>query len=134
MFGMLSGAWRYRSFIFSSIKTELRSKLVRSQLSGLWMVLNPLAQILIFALALSAALTGIDNQYAYVSYLMSDTFDWSLFPEIIDRRLGLSIEKKISISCIWLNGQFNLSRLSEIANSELCRGLIENHLLVGQEL
>jgi hypothetical protein len=134
MFGMLSGAWRHHFFVSSSIKTELRSKFVRNQLGGLWMILNPLAQILIFALALSAALTGIDNQYAYVSYLMSDTFDWSLFPEIIDHRLGLSIEGKISFGGIWLNGQFNISRLSEIANSELCRGLIENHLLMGQEL
>lgn len=35
MFEMLLAAWRYQFFIFSSIKTELRTKFVRSKLSGL---------------------------------------------------------------------------------------------------
>jgi lipopolysaccharide transport system permease protein len=96
MFGMLSGAWRYRFFIFSSIKTELRGKFIRSRLGGLWMILNPLAQVLIFAFVLSAVLSaklpGIDNQYAYAIYLMSGTLGWSLFSEIINRCLTLFID------------------------------------------
>jgi lipopolysaccharide transport system permease protein len=51
---MLLAAWRYRYFVFSSIKTELRSKFVRSKLGGLWMILNPLSQVVIFAFVLSA--------------------------------------------------------------------------------
>ena len=93
---MLLAAWRYRFFVFSSIKTELRSKFVRSHLGGLWMILNPLAQVVIFAFVLSAVLSaklpGIDNQYAYAIYLMAGTLGWSLFAEIVNRCLTLFID------------------------------------------
>ena len=96
MLGMLSGAWRYRFFISSSIRTELRAKFVRSRLGGLWMILNPLAQVVIFAFVLSAVLTsklpGIDNRYAYAIYLMAGTLGWSLFAEIVNRCLTLFID------------------------------------------
>ncbi|MBK4733378.1 ABC transporter permease [Noviherbaspirillum pedocola] len=96
MLGMLSSAWRYRFFIFSSVKTELRTKFVRSRLGGMWMILNPLSQVLIFAFVLSAVLSaklpGIDNRYAYAIYLMSGTLGWSLFSEIINRCLTIFID------------------------------------------
>jgi len=96
MISMLLAAWRYRFFIFSSIKTELRTKFIRSRLGGLWMVLHPLSQVLIFAFVLSAVLSaklpGIDNQYAYAIYLMSGTLGWSLFAEIVNRCLTLFID------------------------------------------
>jgi lipopolysaccharide transport system permease protein len=96
MVGMLAGAWRYRYFISSSISTELRIKFVRSRLGGLWMILNPLAQVLIFAFVLSAVMSaklpGINNRFAYAIYLMAGTLGWSLFSEIINRCLTLFID------------------------------------------
>jgi lipopolysaccharide transport system permease protein len=96
MFGMLFGAWRYRYFILSSIKTELRIKFIRSRLGVFWMILNPLAQVLIFAFVLSAVLSaklpGIDNRYAYTIYLMAGILGWSLFIEIVNRCLTLFID------------------------------------------
>lgn len=96
MKGMLLAVWRFRFFVFSSIKTEFRIKFVRSRLGGLWMILNPLAQVLIFAFVLSAVLSaklpGIDNQYAYAIYLMAGTLGWSLFAEIVNRCLTLFID------------------------------------------
>jgi len=96
MLGMLLSAWRYRFFIFSSIKTELRSKFVRSRLGGVWMILNPLSQVLIFAFVLSSVLSaklpGISNRYAYAIYLMAGTLSWSLFSEIVNRCLTLFID------------------------------------------
>lgn len=96
MFGMLYGAWRYRFFITSSIRTELRTKFVRSKLGGLWMILNPLAQVLIFAFVLSAVLSaklpGIDNRYAYAIYLMAGTLGWSLFSEIMGRCVTMFVD------------------------------------------
>jgi len=96
MFGMLLGAWRYRYFILSSIKTELRLKFIRSRLGALWMILNPLTQVLMFAFVLSAVLSaklpGISNRYAYAIYLMSGILGWSLFIEIINRCLTLFID------------------------------------------
>lgn len=96
MLGMLTGAWRYRFFIGSSIRTELRIKFVRSRLGGLWMILNPLFQVLIFAFVLSAVLAaklpGVNNRFAYAIFLMSGTLGWSLFSEIINRCLTLFID------------------------------------------
>ena len=114
MYGMLTGAWRYRFFIFSSVRTELRGKFVRSKLGGLWMILNPLAQVLIFAFVLSSVLSsklpGIDNRYAYAIYLMAGTLGWTLFSEIVNRSMMVFIENgniikklsfpKIALPCI----------------------------------
>ena len=91
---MARGVIRY--FILSSIKTELRVKFIRSRLGGLWMILNPLAQVLIFAFVLSAVLSaklpGIGNRYAYAIYLMAGILGWSLFAEIVNRCLTLFID------------------------------------------
>jgi len=96
MKNMLFVAWRYRFFITTSIKTELHSKFIRSRLGGLWMILNPLAQVLIFAFVLSAVLSaklpGINNRYAYAIYLMAGILGWSLFAEILNRCLTMFIE------------------------------------------
>lgn len=96
MKAMLLAIWRYRFFIVSSIKTELQIKFIRSRLGGLWMILNPLAQVLIFAFILSAVLSaklpGIDNKYGYAIYLMAGTLGWSLFAEIVNRCLTLFID------------------------------------------
>jgi lipopolysaccharide transport system permease protein len=111
MKNMFRSAWSYRFFITSSIKTEFRLRFIRSKLGGLWMILNPLAQVLIFAFVLSAVLSsklpGIDNQYAYAIYLMAGTLGWSLFTEIVNRCLVLFIEngniiKKLSFPKITL--------------------------------
>jgi lipopolysaccharide transport system permease protein len=96
MFGMLSRAWRYRHFIFSSIKNEFLSRFARSQLGGLWMVIHPLAQVAIFAFILSAVLSaklpGINNRYAYALYLMAGTLAWSLFSELVSRSLTVFVD------------------------------------------
>jgi len=61
------------------------------------MIINPLAQVAIYALILSnvlaAKLPGIDNKYAYVLYLMAGLLAWTLFDEIINRCLNLFIEQ-----------------------------------------
>jgi lipopolysaccharide transport system permease protein len=92
----LLAVWSYRYFILSSIKTEFRSSFARNKLGGLWMILNPLAQVLIYALVLSAVLKaklpGIDSQYAYAIYLMAGMTGWNLFFEIVNRSLNVFIE------------------------------------------
>lgn len=93
---LLSSVWRYRYFIVSSVRNELRARFARSKLGGLWMIIHPLAQVLIFALVLSevlaAKLPGIDNKYAYSLYLMAGIFGWTLFSETITRCLTLFID------------------------------------------
>jgi len=93
---ILAAIWRYRHFIVSSIKNELRSRFARSKLGGLWMILQPLAQVAIYALVLSrimaAKLPGIDNRYAYVIYLMAGMIAWSLFAEVVNRSLTMFVD------------------------------------------
>jgi homopolymeric O-antigen transport system permease protein len=96
MFGMLLRAWRYRHFIFSSIKNEFLSRFARSRLGGLWMVIHPVAQVVIFAFILSTVLAsklpGIDNRYAYALYLMAGMMAWSLFSELVSRSLTVFVD------------------------------------------
>jgi lipopolysaccharide transport system permease protein len=93
---MLLALWRYRFFIGTSIKNDLRSRFARSSLGALWMILQPLAQVAIYALVLSrvlaAKLPGIDNQYAYVIYLTSGILGWALFAEILSRCLTIFVD------------------------------------------
>ncbi len=87
--------WQYRYFVLSSIRNELINRFARSKLGGLWVIVNPLAQVAIYAFILSsvlaAKLPGIDNKYAYAIYLMSGLLAWNLFNEIISRCLNLFI-------------------------------------------
>ncbi|MEY4504149.1 MAG: hypothetical protein RL154_442, partial [Pseudomonadota bacterium] len=93
---ILKAIWAYRYFILSSIRTEFRSRFTRSKLGGVWMILNPLAQVAIYALVLSAVLSaklpGITSQYAYAIYLMAGTLGWSLFAEILGRSLNIFVD------------------------------------------
>ena len=93
---MIKNIWSYRFFIFSSIKTEFKSRFARSKLGGFWMVLHPLAQVLVYALILSqimkAKLPEVDSQYAYPIYILSGIVGWTLFTEIVNRLLTVFIE------------------------------------------
>ena len=92
----LAGSWRYRSFVLSSITAELRSRISRSRLGVVWLVVPPLAQVAIFSLILSqimaARLPGIDSVFAYSIYLMSGILAWTLFTEVLTRSLTIFID------------------------------------------
>ena len=105
MRGVLRAVWAYRYFIISSIKTEFSSRFVRSKLGAVWMILHPLAQVLVYALILSqimtAKLPGVATQYAYPIYILSGIIGWTLFVEIVSKSLNIFISnanllKKIS--------------------------------------
>ena len=97
--------WDYRFFIISSIKTEFKSRFTRSKFGSLWMILHPLALVLVYAFILSkimtAKLPGVETQYAYPIYILAGIVGWTLFSEILGRSLNVFIEngnllKKIS--------------------------------------
>lgn len=111
MKGFLINAWRYRQFIFSSIRTDVRTRFARSKLGGIWMVLHPLAQVAVFALVLSgvfaARLGGLEGRFAYAMYLTAGTMAWTLFAELVTRGQNLFIDngnllKKIAFPKICL--------------------------------
>lgn len=103
--GHVLSAWRYRGFIFSAIRSEMKGRFASSKIGGLWFVLHPLAMAAIYALVLSrlvgARLGGVDNPAAFPIYLISGLAIWSLFSEIVNRCLSIFLEyanamKKIS--------------------------------------
>ncbi|KFN41924.1 ABC transporter permease [Arenimonas metalli] len=96
LFDMLRAGWQYRGFVVSSVVNDFRVRVARSRLGTAWIVLQPLAQVLIFATILSsvlaARLEGVDNKYAYSVYLMSGILCWSLFVEIVQRCITVFID------------------------------------------
>jgi lipopolysaccharide transport system permease protein len=93
----LASAWRYRHFIASSIRAEIRARFARSRLGGLWMIVHPLAQAAIFALVLaglmSARLPGAaGDSSAYARYLLAGLLAWTLFADVVNRCLTLFID------------------------------------------
>lgn len=69
---------------------------MHSKLGALWMIFNPLAQVMIYALILSnilaAKLPGINNKFGFSIYLMAGTLGWALFSEVITRSINLFVE------------------------------------------
>jgi lipopolysaccharide transport system permease protein len=113
MLQMLLNLWHYRYFVFGSIKNELRIRFARSKFGVAWMIIHPLAQVLVYTLIFSnimkAKMPGIENKYSYAIYLMSGVLAWSLFSDIINRCLNLFIEnaniiKKVNFPRITLPG------------------------------
>lgn len=88
--------WQARHFIRNSIRNEFVTRVVRSRLGLLWIVLFPLAQVVIYAFVLSmvmaAKLPGLNNAYAYPIYLTAGILAWTLFQEIVTRCLNVFIE------------------------------------------
>jgi len=102
---MLSSLWRYRHFVLSAIRAELKGRFARSRLGALWYILNPLAQAAIYALVLAevigARMPNMTSVAAYPVYLMAGMAAWGLFTEILNRCMSVFIEyagtlKKIS--------------------------------------
>lgn len=94
---MLRSLWRYRYFIASSIRGDIRGRFARSYLGGFWFVLHPLMQALIFSIVLAevmrARMPNTDSEVAYPIYVLSGMAAWGLFSEILNRSLGIFIEQ-----------------------------------------
>jgi lipopolysaccharide transport system permease protein len=96
MLGMFRNLIEYRYFVISSIRNELVTRFTRSKLGGLWVIINPLSQVAIYALilsnVLSAKLPGIESKFGYAIYLMAGLLAWTFFADTINRCLNLFIE------------------------------------------
>jgi len=96
VFAAIAGAWRYRGFIISSVVNDFKARLSRTKFGAAWIVLQPLANVLIFASILSnvlaARLPGNQSKYGYVVYLMAGMACWSLFTEIVQRCVTVFID------------------------------------------
>jgi len=88
--------WHARHFILNSVWNEFVSRVVRSRLGLLWVVVHPLMQVAIYAfvlsVVLSAKLPGLNTAYAYPAFITAGILAWSLFSEVVSRFLNLFIE------------------------------------------
>lgn len=95
MRGKLSAVWQFRQFILSSIVNDIRIKFARSRLGGVWMILHPLAQVLMYAVVLSSILSSklpaVSAKYSYPLYLTAGIVAWSLFSELVTKCLEIFI-------------------------------------------
>ena len=107
----LSEIYRFRGFILGSVKREFASRYRNSMLGASWLVLQPLAQILvytlIFANVMRTRMAGVDSTFGYSIYLCAGVLTWGLFTEIVGRCQNMFIDnanllKKLSFPRIAL--------------------------------
>lgn len=86
---LFSNVYRYRGFVIGSVKREFASRYRNSMLGAAWLVLQPLAQILVFTLIFSqvmqARLAGVSGAFSYGIFLCAGSLTWGLFAEIVGR-------------------------------------------------
>jgi lipopolysaccharide transport system permease protein len=85
----LGQVWAYRGFIVGSVKRDFQARYQNSLLGGAWLVLSPLAMILIYTVVFSQVmhprLQGGAGQFSYSIHLCAGIITWGLFAEIVSR-------------------------------------------------
>lgn len=86
----------FRGFILGSVKREFQSKYSNSLLGVAWMVIKPLAMILVYTVIFSqvmhSRLPGATSRFAYSIYLCSGLLTWNYFCEVVSRAQGMFLE------------------------------------------
>ena len=92
----LNRTWAYRRFIFGSVGQELRARYAGSLLGGLWVLLQPLALIVIYSVIFSSIMRpGLPDEtrpFAYTVYLCSGLLLWMFFVELLTRSTGIFVQ------------------------------------------
>lgn len=95
--GRLQALWAYRGFVLGMVARDFRGRYLGSVLGAAWSVLNPLAQILIYAVVFSqvmrARLPGIGDTLAYSLYLCAGMLAWGYFVEVLLRSQTVFLEQ-----------------------------------------
>ncbi|WP_061534145.1 ABC transporter permease [Collimonas arenae] len=103
--------WRYRGFVVGSVRREFQARYRNSMLGAAWMVLNPLAMIVVYTVIFSqlmhARLPNASSQFAYGIYLCAGLLTWGFFTEVVSRMQNVFLEngnliKKLSFPRICL--------------------------------
>jgi len=93
---IIVGIYRYRSFILGSVKREFISRYNNSILGVAWLVLNPLAQILVYTLVFSevmrARLPNSGSPFGFGIFLCAGLLTWGLFSDILKRCQNMFID------------------------------------------
>ena len=95
---MIKNLYEYRELLKSNIKKEIRGKYKGSFLGVLWSFLNPLLQVLVYAIVFPYIMRiKTDN---YLQYLICGVIPWTFFTTVINQgmitvRMNAGIIKKV---------------------------------------
>ncbi|CAK3664280.1 MULTISPECIES: ABC transporter permease [Vibrio] len=111
MKGLIQSLYSYRGFIASSVKRDFQSRYQTSMLGVVWLILQPLAMILVYTLVFSEVmkirLPDSGGAFSYSIYLCSGVLTWGLFSELVSSLQNVFVNnanllKKISFPKICL--------------------------------
>ena len=93
---MMISIWKYKTFIWQSAWRDLRHRYAGSSMGFLWNVLNPLFQILLYALVFSqlmvVRLPGLSPGFGFAIYLCAGLIPWIGFSETVSRCTNSFVE------------------------------------------
>jgi lipopolysaccharide transport system permease protein len=98
--GRLLALWRYRGFIASMVRRDFAHRYVGSVLGAAWLVLNPLAFIVIYTLVFSQVMQSRvqgrvgAGPYAYGVFLCAALLPWTFFAEMLNRCLTVFLDHR----------------------------------------
>ena len=98
---VFQGLYNYRELLKTSIKKEIRSKYKNSFLGVLWSFLNPLLQIMVYAVIFSLILKNKQEHYAI--FLCCGIVPWTFFSTSINKATFTLIENGNIIYSIFSN-------------------------------
>ncbi len=96
--GLFNDLYKYREFLKTNVKKDIRGKYKGSFLGVLWSFINPLLSVLVYAIVFSQIMRfDIDN---YVIYLITGVLPWTFFTSSINMGMtsilyNASIIKKV---------------------------------------
>ena len=93
---MLTQLWRFRGFIWGSIKREHQLRYRRTQLGFFWTIAHPLALILIYTLVfggvMRAGMVDESGPFSYAIYLCSGILTWNLLADVLTRLTSVFLD------------------------------------------
>jgi lipopolysaccharide transport system permease protein len=93
----MRGLWEYRRFILGLAGKDFRQRYMGSLLGALWLVLNPLALILIYTIVfgkiMGHRLPGMEGSSTYGIFLCAGVLPWGLFAETLQRCTSIFVEE-----------------------------------------
>ena len=89
MFKKIKELYSYRQFLKTSVKKEFRGKYKKSFLGVLWSFINPLLQLLVYALVFPFILRNQEENY--VMFLFSALIPWNFFATTISQSTSIVV-------------------------------------------
>lgn len=89
MFKKIEELYSYRQFLKTSVKKEFRGKYKKSFLGVLWSFINPLLQLLVYALVFPFILRNQEENY--VMFLFSALIPWNFFATTISQSTSIVV-------------------------------------------